>query len=227
MESATVKGHYLDKRQIGVLARTGALPQGKRSVEVLARNGELPILRNPKDTRQEETLNSLIKKSQGGETLDATYDREKEVGKLFQNENYGKRFSNDENDEDYNIQVEKKLSEIMSRSGYLIRPAQNGDKESLNLFDPQDLLGNEYRKKRGPYFAMSPEYQTVEESDESHSSSKSDNKENLIEKRFLVKVFDELNYRTHIDHLANNEGYLNSDVPIKKSSLHHPAVDLT
>ncbi|KAL0275227.1 UNVERIFIED_CONTAM: hypothetical protein PYX00_003153 [Menopon gallinae] len=128
----------MEKRQVGVLARSGALPQGKRSVEALARNGELPVPSSEKRGNAEEyVLDQLIRELGTAEGLSRM--RVQALAEKLQSEEYedavGKRSvaSLARNSE----LPQKRV--VTHRSGYLIRPLH--ETEETDLLDPDDFLG--------------------------------------------------------------------------------------
>lgn len=128
----------MEKRQVGVLARSGALPQGKRSVEALARNGELPVPRDEKRGNAEEyVLDQLIRELGTAEGL--SHLRVQALAEKLQNE------ESDEAVGKRSIASLARNSElpqkrvVIHRSGYLLRPLH--ENEETDLLDPDDFLG--------------------------------------------------------------------------------------
>lgn len=106
----------IEKRQVGVLARSGVLPQGKRGVESLARNGDLPGKRSvlSQDERQR-----LYRIANWMTEMDAT----QRLHDALEHE------------------MMKRNMEAMARSGYLVKPATDAPESRSDPFDPEDFLG--------------------------------------------------------------------------------------
>lgn len=101
---------------MGVLARTGVLPQGKRGVESLARNGELPGKRtgvSPEDQQRIYRIANWMTEMDATQRLHDALEHE----------------------------MMKRNMEAMARSGYLVKPATEAPEPRSDLFDPEDFLG--------------------------------------------------------------------------------------
>lgn len=131
------------KRQVGVLARTGALPQGKRSVEALARNGELPVHNhNKRDSGNDYILDLLIQELAAAEGLSRLH-LQALTERLLQQREDGMEQENSFEDMD-----KRSLSSLArtggfpsKRGGYLVKPAQGASDQQPDLLDPDDFLG--------------------------------------------------------------------------------------
>lgn len=140
--------HNVEKRQVGVLARTGALPQGKRSVEALARNGELPIHTNEKrdNNNNEYILDLLIQELAAAEGLSRLHLQALTERLLQEKEDEMEQENSFEDADKRSVSAlartgkfpQKRSMEAMARSGYLIKPASQ---DQQDLLDPDEFLG--------------------------------------------------------------------------------------
>lgn len=101
---------------MGVLARSGALPQGKRSVGALARNGELPGKRAELGLEERQRLYRL-----------SNWLREIDAAIRLQ--------------EALEHDLAKRNMEAMARAGYLVKPATEPPEPRIGLLDSEDFLG--------------------------------------------------------------------------------------
>lgn len=132
----------MEKRQIGVLARTGALPQGKRSVEVLARNGELPVYNSPKINSFNEGLDSFVEDRGNPENVNAHKLQDRlEISKDEEDAGNWRKRSLEALARNSQFPQKRIPAEGIWKSGYLVTPLREKAPQPSDIFDPDEFLG--------------------------------------------------------------------------------------